>query len=391
MRLSSFDVYPKTLQEFRQRTLTGAIVSVCTIGLVALLTIFEVVDFAQVQTKHHLYVDTARGSSQMRINVNISFPALPCSVILLDTLDLSGNHAPMTAHSIVKTQLDANGRPLPSTKADTPTAGRPGRVPLFDSKGGHNHGAAAGKSLKELGQAAGRGDVLLSALLSELLPTVFEDKEAIAELRTHIGEGCHIEGSVTVNKVAGNFHFAMTKADHHVLMNVFKQKESINVSHVIHSISFGDVYPGMFNPLDDMPKIVHEGSGYFQYHIKVVPTLYEPWYGEPVLTNQFSYTELFRTTHELDKFPAVYFHYEFSPIIARYTKSRRTYSSFLTGLCAIVGGVFTVAVGLRQHLSHSTPAPPLPAHSFSHIALCHPREQGMVDSCLHRITKRLAL
>ena len=35
------------------------------------------------------------------------------------------------------------------------------------------------------------------------------------------------------------------------------------------------------------------------------------------------------------------------------TESRKTYSSFLTGLCAIVGGVFTVA--------------------------------GMVDSALHRL------
>lgn len=61
---------------------------------------------------------------------------------------------------------------------------------------------------------------------------------------------------------------------------------------------------------------------------------------------------------QLDKFPAVYFHYEFSPIMAKFTQSRRSYSSFLTGLCAILGGVFTMA--------------------------------GMVDSCLHRMTRSLA-
>ena len=51
--------------------------------------------------------------------------------------------------------------------------------------------------------------LLLSALLSELLPNIFEDTEAIAELRTHLGEGCHIEGSITVQKVAGNFPMAV--------------------------------------------------------------------------------------------------------------------------------------------------------------------------------------
>ena len=117
----------------------------------------------------------------------------------------------------------------------------------------------------------------------------------------------------------------------------------MNVSHVIHSISFGEPYPSMINPLDKTPKIVHQGSGYFQYHIKVVPTRYEPWYGAALDTNQYTYTELFRTTSELDKFPAVYFHYEISPIMAKHTQKRRSYSSFLTSLCAIVGGVFAVA------------------------------------------------
>ena len=52
-------------------------------------------------------------------------------------------------------------------------------------------------------------------------------------------------------------------------MTVFRQRESINVSHVIHSVSFGEPYRGMVNPLDNQPKIIHEGSGYFQYYLKV--------------------------------------------------------------------------------------------------------------------------
>ena len=374
MRLSSFDVYPKTLSEFRQRTLTGGIVSILTIVLVLLLTCMELVDFVQVKTVEHLYVDTSRGSPPMRINIHISFPALPCSVISVDTLDLSGTRPDETAMIIEKTRLDAGGRTIPSPAAQgsqVPGGRPPERRLLFDGGGGPT-AAAAGRAgaqggggatdrkpngLRDLGHLAGRGDILLSALLSELLPNVFEDTEAIAELRTHLGEGCHIEGSITVQKVAGNFHFALQKADHHVLMTVFGQKESLNVSHVIHSISFGDVYPEMVNPLDDSRRILTNSTGFVQYHLKVVPTLYEPWHGEPLLTNQFSYTELFRTTQELDKFPAVYFHYEFSPIMAKSTQTRRSYSSFLTGLCAIVGGVVTVA--------------------------------GMLDSFLHRLTRVL--
>jgi len=75
----------------------------------------------------------------------------------------------------------------------------------------------------------------------------------------------------------------------------------------------------------------------------------------PYLLLLFSYNELFRTTKEASKMPAVYFHYEISPIMAKVTEGRRSLSSFLTGLCAIVGGVFTVA--------------------------------GMCDSCIYRATR----
>ena len=97
VRLSSFDVYPKTLQEFRERTLTGAVISLVCAVLIVLLAGIELADFLTVKKSEHLFVDTSRGKP-LQININITFPALPCSVISLDTLDLSGNHkAPLTA------------------------------------------------------------------------------------------------------------------------------------------------------------------------------------------------------------------------------------------------------------------------------------------------------
>lgn len=52
----------------------------------------------------------------------------------------------------------------------------------------------------------------------------------------------------------------------------------------------------MLNPLDARTKLLGHGSGYFQYYIKIVPTIYEPLRGEPLHTNQYSFNELFRTT-----------------------------------------------------------------------------------------------
>ena len=183
MRFASLDVYPKTLQEFRQRTLTGAIVSITTVTLIVLLAAVEIIDFAQLKTHEHLYVDTSRGQ-QLRINVNITFPALPCSVIQLDTLDLSGNHAPDQARTITKTQLNAKGERMSQASQERHPHGMgPGRQLLFTPGQRQGQGQQPGPrngAMALLSQRASRGDALLSALLSELLPNVFEDKDTIS-------------------------------------------------------------------------------------------------------------------------------------------------------------------------------------------------------------------
>ena len=48
--------------------------------------------------------------------------------------------------------------------------------------------------------------------------------------------------------------------------------------------------------------------------------------------------------------------YDLSPMLVQMTEHRRSLTHFLTGVCAIVGGVFTVAGMLDGMLYHSTRA-----------------------------------
>lgn len=43
----------------------------------------------------------------------------------------------------------------------------------------------------------------------------------------------------------------------------------VNVSHIIHDLSFGPKYPGLHNPLDGTVRILPSASGIFKYYIKV--------------------------------------------------------------------------------------------------------------------------
>lgn len=52
----------------------------------------------------------------------------------------------------------------------------------------------------------------------------------------------------------------------------------------------------------------------------------------------------------------VFFMYDMSPMMVQLTEHQRSFTHFLTGVCAIVGGVFTVAGMLDGMLYHSTRA-----------------------------------
>lgn len=51
--------------------------------------------------------------------------------------------------------------------------------------------------------------------------------------------------------------------------------------------------------------------------------------------------------------PGVFFQYELSPLMVKYTERRRSLGHFLTTVCAIIGGVYTVAGLVDSFLHHS--------------------------------------
>jgi len=344
LSLKALDVFPKTVAEFRQKTTSGGAVSLVCSVLILLLTVTELVDYMQSTVEEHLEVDTSRGRT-MTITMDLAFPALPCSVVHLELQDVSGNHLVDLSRNITKERLDRDGRHLQEhelPKGNEEIAQLAKAASLDHGRDGAEFNIGSNKRRKPLVVGPGE-NVPLARLLQELLPNVVDDEAAVAEMRSHLGEGCHIHGALQVGKVAGNFHFAVDRNDQRTMMTVFGQRDSINMSHTVRSVSFGEPYPGLVNPLDGMHKIIDKGSGYFQYNMKVVPTIYKQRRGREVHTNQYSFTEIFRTTAETDRLPAVFFNYELSPIMATFTETSRGLGNFLTGLCAIVGGVFTLS------------------------------------------------
>ncbi|MQL91473.1 hypothetical protein Taro_024083 [Colocasia esculenta] len=181
----------------------------------------------------------------------------------------------------------------------------------------------------------------------------------LQRIKEEEGEGCNIYGFLEVNKVAGNFHFAPGKSFQQANMHVHDllafQKESFNISHKINRLAFGEYFPGVVNPLDSVQWVQHTQHGMYQYFIKVVPTVYTDITGRTIQSNQFSVTEHFRSDNigHQHSLPGVFFFYDLSPIKVTFTEGHVSFLHFLTNVCAIVGGVFTVSGILDSFVYHS--------------------------------------
>ncbi|XP_072996891.1 uncharacterized protein [Typha latifolia] len=364
-KLRNLDAYPKVNEDFYSRTLSGGLITIVSSIAILLLFLSEIRLYLYSATDTKLIVDTSRGE-RLGVNFDIAFPTIACSLLAVDTMDVSGEQHYDIKHDIIKKRLDYLGNVIESRqdgvgapKIERPLQRHGGRLDHNESYCGSCYGAEASdddccnscEEVREAYRKKGWG-VTNPDLIDQCKREGF-----IQKIKDEQGEGCNIHGFLEVNKVAGNFHFAPGKGFHqsfNFLQDLLNfQPENYNISHKINKLAFGIEFPGVVNPLDGVQWMHPTSSGMYQYFIKVVPTIYTDITGRKIHTNQFSVTEHFRDTVGYPKPPpGVYFFYEFSPIKVLYTEGNTSLLHFLTNVCAIVGGIFTVAGIVDSFIYH---------------------------------------
>jgi hypothetical protein len=376
--LQRFDAFPKVNEDFFQRTLSGGVITLVATIVVAVLFVSQLRVFMAVNTDYELSVDSSRGE-QMRIHLDVTFPRMPCSVVSLDVMDVSGEQELDVSHDIFKRRLDRRGKPIAAGEKDAvngnkvdPETVAARRAAEKDKEIGNETDAANDDervapqklcgscygSEQTPEQCCNTCDEVREAY--RLKGWAFSDPDGIEQcakegfsenLRLQSDEGCKIYGSLDVNKVAGNFHFAPGKSFQHGNMHVhdlmpFRTKK-FDMSHKITTLSFGEAIPGVVNPLDGVKRDMQGDAGMYQYFLKVVPTVFTKksrGVGE-TSTNQFSVTDHFVSVdaEQGQHLPGVFFFYDLSPIKVNIVERRDSVFGFTTNLCAIVGGVFAVS------------------------------------------------
>ncbi|KAL2652902.1 hypothetical protein R1flu_021030 [Riccia fluitans] len=174
--------------------------------------------------------------------------------------------------------------------------------------------------------------------------------------------GCRVEGFALVKKVPGSIVMAARSTSHSF------DAAKINMSHYVQSFSFGRklsyrmakevyrLYPILDNVQESLTGRMytspHENVT-FDHYLQAVKTEVVSLKSSKdfKLLEEYSYVA-HSAELQTGEVPVAKFQYELSPMQVLVSEASKSFSHFLTNLCAIIGGVFTVA-GLIDSMLHN--------------------------------------
>ncbi|KAI0087916.1 Sec1-like protein [Irpex rosettiformis] len=372
-----------TMEDVKVKTRTGAFLTLLSAALILAITTMEFIDYRRVTVDTSIQVDKSRGE-KLTVKINLTFPRVPCYLLSLDVMDISGETQSDITHSITKLRLAENGVPVPGSRIQE----LQNDIDKINEQRQNGYCGSCYGGLEPESGCCNTCEEVRQAYVNR--GWSFNNPDAIEQcvqegwsekLHEQAHEGCNIAGIVRVNKVVGNIHFSPGRSFRTAAQNIYELvpylKEDGNrhdFSHSIQTFAFqgDDEFDfekankglklkeklGVINPLDGTSLKTSKAQYMFQYFLKVVSTQFRTLDGKVINTHQYSATHFERdltkgfaendnhgvhVMHGMTGIPGAFFNYEISPILIVHQETRQSFAHFLTSTCAIVGGILTVA------------------------------------------------
>ncbi|EKM51738.1 uncharacterized protein PHACADRAFT_150385 [Phanerochaete carnosa HHB-10118-sp] len=382
--LKGLDAFGKTMEDVKVKTRTGAFLTILSAAIILAITTMEFFDYRRVNVDTSIEVDKSRGE-KLIVSFNVTFPRVPCYLLSLDVMDISGETQTDIVHNVIKTRLNEQGNPVPANKIvelrnDIDKLNEQRQDGYCGScYGGVEPAGGCCNTCEDVRQAyVNRGwSFTAPDSIEQCAQEGWADK-----LRDQANEGCNAAGKLRVNKVVGNIHLSPGRSfrsgSHNIYDIVPYLKEDGNrhdFSHTVHAFAFAGDDEFNFQkadhgnslkrrlgiadgPLDGTTQKTSKQAYMFQYFLKVVSTQFITLDGKSIKTHQHSATHFERdlskgiaensqqgmhVMHGMTGIPGAFFNYEISPILVVHRETRQSFAHFLTSTCAVVGGVLTVA------------------------------------------------
>jgi len=320
MALRSFDTFVKPREDLRTRSALGGLITLVATIVAGLLFLAEVYLYIVGSTRHSLHLSPSTGipilpsntggieqKNQIPLKVRVTFPHVQCK-----DLDFAHDNAYMST-------------------------GEFGRH--------HNPKAMRLRS-----------------------PTMAEIRKILPNAPTS-RTGCTIDGNIKVPLVGGTFQVTISQRAWQQMTAVAmfssmgKGQPFPNVTHYIHSVTFGDHFPLAPNPMEEVPHVFENkygGVGLSFVNVRLVPTRYKTLLSEQRMF-QSSVTHTFVKPETLaanssPTLPGLSITYDFTPLAVKHEQYRESFLVFLSSLVSIVGGTFVTVSLITGCLVHSASA-----------------------------------
>lgn len=332
-----------------------------------ILVLSELNSYMTPSLTEELFVDTTR-NHKLKINLDIYIPTISCDYLSLDAMDSTGEQHLHIEHNIYKRRFNLEGQPIEEPKKEEIQSSTTKKTNQTLTDGSTEEkpvepeipicGSCYGAERNSSHCCQTCQDVIDAYREKRWSPNTdnFDqcknERKLDGEKEKHaLDEGCNIYGTMEVNRMGGSFHVAPGRSFsvNHIHVHDVQPFSSskFNTSHQINKLTFGDEFGfGHTNPLDRLEVTSKETAIMYQYFLKIVPTMFVPKEGPIVHTNQFSVTTHQKSALAISgesAMPGIFFSYELSPLMVKYTEKDQSFSHFLVNICGIIGGIFTVA------------------------------------------------
>jgi len=378
--LLSIDAFSKTVEDAKIKTTSGGLITMTCIFTLFSLIISEWRQFNEISINPELVVDRDR-NLKLDINLDVTFPDLPCDIMSLDIMDVSGElQLDIANYGFTKIRLSESGEEIEKQEMKIGDDHELTGTDVAADYCGPCYGAKDqnGNDEKPLHEKTCCNDCLSVRKAYASVGWAFFDGKNIEQceregyvqkINDRLGEGCRVSGTAQLNRINGNIHFApgasYSAPSRHVHdLSLYNRNKDFSFRHVINHFSFGpdvnskytaDTLELSNHPLDSITSSPGGKDHLYSYFLKVVPTRYEYLNGTKLETNQFSSTYHDRpltggrdedhpnTFHARGGIPGLFFHFEMSPLkIINKEAYGGSWSGFLLNVISAVGGVLTV-------------------------------------------------
>lgn len=386
----SLDAFAKTEEDVRIRTRSGGIITLCCVVMTLYLLLNEWRTSQLVVSRPQLVVDRDR-NLKLELNIDVTFPSMPCDLLGLDIMDDSGKfELDVLGAGFRKTRLDSAGAELGTSEmalgaegADSASLADLGSDYCGPCYGARDQGENEKKEKDQRVCCQTCEDVRQAyaqagwAFFDGKNVEQCEREGYVNRINSRINEGCRVQGSAFIDRIQGNLHFApgspiQNSRGHFHDTSLYDRTSHISFDHIINHLSYGRPVESQLQSTDRPDATIStaplDGRNInsqtqqrdthalqYSYYTKIVPTRYEYLSGTIVETAQFSATFHSRpisggkdadhptTYHSRGGIPGLFIFFEMSPLkVINKEQRASTWSSFILNCITSIGGVLAV-------------------------------------------------